>query len=380
MPDACTEKFTVEGSEVCIVDESIAPPAFKRLLISLIRTALESNKYVAWFVLLRIVLKNAASNIKLNEPRQWLVQAAKLSASGTVLGSCPADEFLKSQEGPTVNLFVDSLFGYALSGYSNNKIESLSETEIQKTVVKRLPAKLVETLSHEIVHLVQFQQKRYAEKLVRWSELVNKMIKRAERASPFGVESAFSNARFELTLLTQNVWCEGLAKMFEKLRSYDTETSAEYYYKANQSAQSIARAFAMWQMKVHEWISAQKDARRFPLKGGHSMRILECLNELDKATAAVSQVFRKSSYNLGLHMVYKIAYAYHIGPEDIESYLDKYLKLNRRELFKLYEEACAQNNVQPVFSFSSNAGILDYSRMVNELEQLAEWCGIKQKV
>jgi len=378
MPDACTEKFTVEGREVCIVDESIAPPAFKRLLISLIRTALGSNKYVARFVRLRVVLKNAAI-IDPEKPRHWLTKAVELSA-GSTLGFCSSEEFVKSPEAPTINLVVDSIFGHSLAGENQNEIELLSEKELQRMVAKRLSNKLVETIKHEMLHLAQFQQKRYAEKHVRWFALANKMIERNERASPFGVESSFSHARFYLTFLTHNVWCEGLARMFERLQSYDSVTSAEYYFEATDSAQRISGAFMKWKTEVYEWLSAQKDARRFPLKGGHSMRILKCLNSLVKATTGMYQVFHRESYSLGLHMVYKIAYSYQIGPEDIEPYIDKYLQLNRRELFKLYEEACAQNNMRPVFSFSSNAGILDYSRMVNELEQLAEQCGIRQNV
>lgn len=378
MPDVCTEKFTVEGSEVCIVDESIAPPAFKRLLISLIRTALGSNKYVARFVRLRVVLKNAAI-IDPEKPRHWLTNAAKLSA-GSTLGFCSSEEFVKSPEAPTINLVVDSIFGYSFAGYSPDEIERLSEKELQIIVTKRLLKKLVETIKHEIVHLTQFQQKRYAEKLVRWHDLANKMIQQEESASPFGIESSFSTVRFLLTSLTLNVWCEGLARMFQKPPNYDTTTSGRYHYMATDSADNIACAFAQWQTRMQEWLSAQEDAKRFPLKGGHSILILKCLNSLEKAIAVMSNVFHREAYTLGLHMVYTIVYIYHIDPEYVEQYLDKYLQLNRRELFKLYEEACAQNNLQPVFSFSSNAGILDYSRMVNELEQLAEQCGIRQNV
>jgi len=364
MPEVCTEKHLIKGTEICILDRSEVPLAFKQMLRPLLRLTLESIPFATRFVRLRLVLKtNATATYDVSNPRQWLAETAR---HYDAYASCSAEEFVSPNEGPTIDLFVDAIFG----AIARKADKSSYEASFQKSETKQLAVLLDETLRHELVHLTQFQTNKYAEKHAHWESRAAEII--VERATPSGIDSMFSVARHLLTNFTVLVWAEGLATMFQKPQRYDQATNVEYYDAAKKAALVVAEAVRLWQGHLQKVLSAQEDAKRYPQEARRAQTLIFSLREL---TTAMHSVFVGASYQLGLHMVYTLAYAYKLDPEKLEPYL----QWNRRELFKLYEKGCARLGFTPVFSFSSNAGILDYTRMVGELMGLAGKFGIQVK-
>jgi len=78
-------------------------------------------------------------------------------------------------------------------------------------------------------------------------------------------------------------------------------------------------------------------------------------------------IFKKTSYTLGLHMVFTVKYALLIDDE-------KLFSLSLAKFIKLYEEACNKLDVRPLITLTSGRGIyLDYKNTLRMLHR-AEKC------
>lgn len=287
-----------------------------------------------------------------------------------ILEVMPAIGFVIERNRRRGNAYVNPEEGRELvhinAGYIHRRFEG-ERTEHEKERDEIMNRGLESTIHHEIIHLFDDfytnssqEMARQGRRLSQINEEATESLEKIENELRRDRAVKIADLRKMVSMFIHRIRAEGLARIYDgSLESkfegglYHGESREErfrgLYSKAENRASTIRRI-------LNEKIAILKNA--------------ETEEELEDAIKAIENNLEGDNmYVIGEHVVYSVLYEMDEDPMEPALPIEEIAQLNPRELIKYYNEVAQEEGMEPLVSWDSGKGMLDYGELVNKVSK-----------